>query len=307
MECVPNISEGRDKNKIGVIVSVIERPSVRLLDVSSDENHNRSVITFAGEPQKVKSAAFDLIKKSSELIDMSLHHGKHPRMGAVDVCPFIPVSGVTMENCVELAWELGREVGEYGLPGYFYEAVATRPERKNLADIRRGEYEALPEKLKRGEWKPDFGPAKFNPKFGAIAIGAREFLIAFNVNLKTDNLNLAKDISRIIRHSGGLSKVGAGEGICVPGVFKTVKAISVDYKDKGYVQVSMNLTNYKIDPVYIVFETIKRVAALVDVEILNSELVGLAPRGALKDIPIEYLQLKEFDRKKQIIEEVLGL
>lgn len=306
MECVPNLSEGRDKKKINEIVSVVERKDVKLLDVSSDENHNRSVITFAGEPLKVKEAAFDLIKKAAESIDMSQHQGEHPRMGAIDVCPFVPLGNMTMNECVHLAWELGKEVGDFGLSGYFYEAAAKRPERENLADIRKGEYESLPEKLKLKEWEPDFGPAVFNPKFGAVVIGAREFLIAFNINLKSDNLDFAKNISRIIRHSGGMSEIKEGEKIRIPGVFKTVKAIGVDTRDKGYVQVSMNLTDYKIDPIYVVFETIKRIAELCDVEILSSELIGLAPGAALKDVPAEYLKLKGFDKKKQIIEEVLG-
>ncbi len=295
VECVPNISEGRDKEKINSIVSVIERPGVKLLDVSSDSNHNRTVITFAGEPETVKSAAFDLIKKTAGNIDMSKHKGEHPRIGAVDVCPFVPVSGVMMKDCVELAHRLGDDVGKVGLAGYFYAEAAKKPERKKLSQIREGEYEGLAGKIKTEEWKPDFGPQEFNPKFGAMVIGARDFLVAFNVNLKSDNLDLAKNIARIIRGSGGIIK----------GVFPSVQAIDVDARDKGYVQVSMNLTNYKEAPIMVVFETIKRIAGLAGVEIHSSEIVGLLPAESLKDTPLEYLKLKNFDEKKQIIEEAL--
>ncbi len=295
VECVPNISEGRDKNKINAITSMIERPGVKLLDVNSDSNHNRTVITFAGEPEAVKNAAFDLIKKTAGNIDMSKHKGEHPRIGAVDVCPFVPVSGVMMKDCVELAHRLGDDVGKVGLPGYFYAEAAKKPERKKLSQIREDEYEGLAGKIKTEEWKPDFGPQEFNPKFGAMVIGARDFLVAFNVNLKSDNLDLAKNIARIIRGSGGIIK----------GVFPSVQAIDVDARDKGYVQVSMNLTNYKEAPIMVVFETIKRIASLAGVEIHSSEIVGLVPAESLKDTPLEYLKLKNFDEKKQIIEEAL--
>ncbi len=307
VECVPNFSEGRDSEKMGKIAAEIEKvEGVKLLDVASDWDHNRTVVTFAGAPIAVKEAAFSAIAKAAELIDMSLHKGEHPRMGAVDVCPFVPIKGATMKDCVKLARELGRRVGqELGISVYLYEEAAQKLERKNLEDIRRGEYEFLAEKLKLEEWKPDYGPVEFNKKSGAIVVGAREFLIAFNVNLKSDNLDLAKNIARIIRHSGGISEIKKGEKIRIPGVFRTVKAIGVDMRDKGYVQVSINLTNYKIDPVYVVFETIKRIAELAGVEIRSSELIGLAPADALKDVPVEYLKLKGFDRKKQIIEEVL--
>lgn len=308
IECVPNFSEGRDSEKIKKIAEEIKKiKGVKLLDISSDKNHNRTVITFAGEPLLVKRAAFSAIKKAGELIDMFLHKGKHPRIGATDVCPFIPVRGVTMADCVNIARELGREVGQrLDIPVYLYDEAAQNSDRKKLEDIRRGEYESLPTKLKLKKWKPDYGSAKFNSKSGATIIGAREFLIAFNVNLKSSNLDLAKNISRIIRHSGGTSKVKNKEKIRIPGVFQTVKAIDVDMRDKGYVQVSMNLTNYKIDPVHVVFEAIKRIAELAGVEIHSSEIIGLAPKEALKDILIGYLKLKRFDGKKQIIEEALS-
>lgn len=299
IECVPNISEGRDIGKINQIVSVVEREGVKLLGVSSDPYHNRSVVTFAGEPQSVKDAAFDLIQKVSELIDMRQHAGEHPRMGAVDVCPFVPVSGVKMRDCVDLAKELGGRIDkELGLSGYFYEEAASVPERKNLTNVRKGQYEGLKAKLQQLEWKPDFGPAEFNSKFGAVVIGAREFLIAYNVNLKTTDMKLANDIARIIRYSGDKK---------ITGVFKTVKALGIDTSKDGYVQVSMNLTNYKIDPVYVVFEAIKRMATLGGVKIHNSELVGLAPAEAFKNVEFEHLQLFGFDENKQIIEKALGL
>lgn len=309
VECVPNISEGRDKEKINSIVSVIERPGVKLLDVSSDSNHNRTVITFAGEPETVKNAAFDLIKKTAGNIDMSKHKGEHPRIGAVDVCPFVPVSGVMMKDCVELAHRLGDDVGKVGLPGYFYAEAAKKPERKKLSQIREGEYEGLAGKIKTEEWKPDFGPQEFNLKFGAMVIGARDFLVAFNVNLKSDDLELAKKIAREVRGSGYLTGVYVDQNKIgktrIPGIFPSVQAIDVDTRDKGYVQVSMNLNNYKEASVLTVFNVIKRKTKKVGVEIHSSELIGLAPRDAFKDTPTEYLKLKDFNRKKQIIEEAL--
>ncbi|MBU1091262.1 glutamate formimidoyltransferase [Patescibacteria group bacterium] len=277
VECVPNISEGHDKKKIKEIVSVVEREGVKLLDVNSDAEHNRSVITFAGEPEAVLGVSFDLIKKASELIDMSVHKGEHPRMGAVDVCPFIPVAGVDMDDCVDLAHRLGKMLGEAGIPGYFYGYAAKKQERKILSSIRKGEYESLSEKLKKPEWKPDFGPTEFNSKFGAVAVGVRDFLIAYNVNLKSDDLKLANDIARIIRNSGDTRVLGA---------FKTVQATGVDTRDKGYIQVSMNLTDYKVDSMEVVFETIKRIAKLCDIEIHSTEVVGLTPKDIEKALEI---------------------
>ncbi len=305
--CVPNISEGRDKKKIAAIVSAAEIPGVKILDVSSDINHNRTVITFAGRPEAVKQAAFNLIKEAAKLIDMAKHKGEHPRMGAVDVCPFVPVTGMTMEECVKLARGLGQSVERQGLSGYFYGYAATGPERKKLSDIRAGEYEALPKKLEKPEWFPDFGLSRFNPKFGAVVIGARDFLVAFNVNLKTSDLNLAKNIARMLRATGGTAVFGPDKKTRVVGIFPTVQAVDIDTRDQGYVQISMNLLNYKVDSVIVVFETTKRICELVGVGIHSSEIIGLVPRDALKDMPLEYLQLKDFDPKKQIIEEALGL
>jgi len=304
IECVPNISEGCDKKKIEKIVSVVARDGVKLLDVSSDENHNRSVITFAGDPEAVKEAAFDLIKKSVELIDMSKHKGEHPRVGAVDVCPFVPIRNAGMDDCVRLARELGEAVGKLGVSGYFYGYAAKRPERKILADIRAGEYEGLSEKLKQEAWKPDFGPLEFNPKFGVVVIGARDFLIAYNVNLKNDNLELAGGIARIIRGSGGLMEID-GKKIRIAGVFPSVQAVKIDTRNEGYAQISMNLNDYKIVPIHVVFENIKRMAELCGAEIHSSEIVGLVPADSLSGVALKYLRLKNFNYKKQVIEEAI--
>jgi glutamate formiminotransferase len=292
--CVPNISEGRDQVKISLIASAAETLGTKLLDVSPDANHNRAVISFAGEPNAVQYAAYLLITKAAELIDMSKHRGEHPRMGAVDVCPFIPVANMRMEECAMLAYRVGRAVGLLGLTGYFYGYTATISERKKLSDIRAGEYEALPEKLKKTEWIPDFGPARFNPKFGATVIGARDFLIAFNVNLRTLDLNLAQAIAALIR--------GSNEG-----VFPTVQAKGIDTRDKGYVQVSTNILDYRTDLIGEVFQAIKNFAAVEGVEVHSSEIIGLVPRDALAGVPIDDLRLKDFNPKKQIIEEALGL
>ncbi|HHM24399.1 MAG TPA: glutamate formimidoyltransferase, partial [Bacteroidetes bacterium] len=213
VECVPNFSEGRNKAVIQAIAQEIENTEgVMLLDVDPGAATNRTVITFIGSPEGVKEAAFRAIKKAAELIDMSKHHGEHPRIGATDVCPFVPVSGVTMEDCVQIAREVGKRVGEeLGIPVYLYEEAATKPERKNLANIRKGEYEGLPEKLKDPEWKPDFGPAEFNPKTGATVIGAREFLIAYNVNLNTRDRKLAHEIALNLRESGRAKRDAEGK------------------------------------------------------------------------------------------------
>ncbi|MFH0892432.1 MAG: glutamate formimidoyltransferase [Candidatus Falkowbacteria bacterium] len=307
VECVPNISEGRDQKKIRAIAAVVPRPGVKLLDVSSDPDHNRSVITFAGRPGAVMLAAFRLIKKTAALIDMAGHSGKHPRLGAVDVCPFVPVTGTTLDYCAQLSYELGDMVGrELNLSGYYYGAAALCPERKKLSDIRQGEYEVLPEKLKDEKWKPDFGPAVFNPRFGSTVIGARNFLIAYNINLDSRDMALANGIARLLRGSGGISVIGT-EKRRISGIFPSVQAIGVELAARQQVQVSMNLMDYSAAPVYIVFETVKRLALLAGVRVVGSEIVGLVPIRALKDVPLDYLQLENFNPKKQIIEEALGL
>ncbi len=283
IECVPNFSEGRNPGTIKKITDEIKKVKrVKLLNVESDRDHNRTVVTFVGEPPAIKRAAFLAIKKAGELIDMSLHKGGHPRIGATDVCPFVPLGGATMGDCVKLARELAREVGQkLGIPVYLYEEAAQNPARKKLEDIRRGEYEVLAAKLKLKRWKPDYGPAKFNRKAGATVIGAREFLIAFNVNLKSRDADFAKAAAGIIRESGAIREIGRGQKIRIPGVFKFVKAIGVNLQGGGLVQISMNLTNYKIMPMHAVYETIKRIAELKKIKIHSSEIVGLVPQDAL--------------------------
>jgi len=282
IECVPNFSEGKDQEKIAQLVKeVVSTEGVKLLDYSSDKDHNRTVITFCGDAKGVKEAAFKLIKRASEIIDMRYHKGEHPRIGATDVVPFIPVKNVTMEECVQIAREVGERVGkELNIPVYLYEEAATTPERKNLENIRRGEYENFFEKIKQPEWKPDFGPQEMNPKSGATVIGARNFLIAYNVNLATDNIEIANKIAKAIRFSSG--------------GYRYVKAIGVNLKERGIVQVSMNLTDFNKTPIYRVFETIKAEAERYGVNVIGSEIIGLVPAKALFDVADYYLRIENF-------------
>jgi glutamate formiminotransferase/formiminotetrahydrofolate cyclodeaminase len=300
VECVPNFSEGRDRRVIDAITAEISgTDGAVLLDVDPGADTNRTVVTFAGEPEAVLEAAFKAIRKAAELIDMSRHHGAHPRMGATDVCPFVPVSGVTMEDCVELARRLGQRVGdELGIPVYLYEAAATRPERRSLADIRKGEYEALPDKLKDPEWKPDFGPAEFNPRSGATVIGAREFLIAYNVNLNTRSRKLAHEIALNIRENGRLARDAEGkilrdaEGKALrkPGTLKAVRAVGWYIDEYGQAQVSMNLVNYKVTPPHVAFDEVVRQAEALGLRVTGSELVGLIPLEAMLMAGRHYLK-----------------
>ncbi|MCK4557966.1 MAG: glutamate formimidoyltransferase, partial [Candidatus Aminicenantes bacterium] len=270
VECIPNFSEGRDREKINAITREIEStPQVTLLDVDPGESTNRTVVTLIGTPEGVKEAAFKAIKKASEVLDMSQHTGAHSRIGATDVCPFVPVTGVTMEDCVKLAHELGERVAkELNIPVYMYEEAAQKPERKNLATIRIGEYEGLPEKFKDPEWAPDYGKPVFNPKTGATVIGAREFLIAYNINLNTKDRKLAHEIALNIREKGRAKrdKEGKiirdknGKAIKVPGKFKEVKAVGWHIEDYGIAQISINFTNYKITPPHIVFDEVQKEA-----------------------------------------------
>ncbi|ABY95472.1 MULTISPECIES: glutamate formimidoyltransferase [Thermoanaerobacter] len=282
IECVPNFSEGRDQEKIAQLVKeVVSTEGVKLLDYSSDKDHNRTVITFCGDAKGVKEAAFKLIKKASEIIDMRYHKGEHPRIGATDVVPFIPVKNATMEECIQIAREVGEKVGrELSIPVYLYEEAATTPERKNLENIRRGEYEGFFEKIKQPEWKPDFGPQEMNPKSGATVIGARNFLIAYNVNLATDNIDIANKIAKAIRFSNG--------------GYRYVKAMGVELKERGIVQVSMNLTDFNKTPIYRVFETIKAEASRYGVNVIGSEIIGLVPAKALFDVADYYLRIENF-------------
>ena len=300
VECVPNFSEGRDKAVIDNITkSISEVPDVALLDVDPGEATNRTVVTFIGTPDGVKEAAFQAIKTASELIDMSQHSGAHARMGATDVCPFVPVKGVTMDDCVEIAKEVGKRVAEeLSIPIYLYEHAATRPERENLATIRKGQYEGLPEKLKAPEWAPDFGEAKFNPESGATVMGAREFLIAYNVNLNTKDRRKATDIALDIREkgrakrdkNGKIIRDENGKMIKVPGKLKSVKAVGWVIDEYQKAQVSINLTNYHVTSPHIVFETIREEARKRGLRVTGSEIVGLIPLEAMLMAGRYYLQ-----------------
>ncbi|MCR4403375.1 MAG: glutamate formimidoyltransferase [Firmicutes bacterium] len=289
VECVPNFSEGRRPEVVREIAAAVESvPGVQLLDFSSDPSHNRSVLTFIGEPALVKEAAFRAIGKAAELINMEEHRGEHPRIGATDVVPFVPVSGVTMADCVALARELGAEVAEkLHIPVYLYEEAATRPDRRNLADIRRGEYEGLKKEIHLPERRPDFGDPVMHPTAGATVIGAREFLIAFNINLGTPDVSIAKRIARVVRaSSGGLMYV---------------KALGIRLEDRNLAQVSMNLTNFKKTPMHVVFNLVRSEAERYGVPIVGSEIVGLVPLDALLAAAEHYLRLESFGRK-QVLE-----
>jgi glutamate formiminotransferase/formiminotetrahydrofolate cyclodeaminase len=291
VECVPNISEGRDRAKIDAVVAAAgSADGVRVLDVDPGTDTNRTVITFAGNPESVLEGAFRLFKAASEQIDMSRHSGAHPRMGAVDVCPFVPVSGVTMEECAALARRLGQRVAsELGVPVYLYEAAAASAGRKSLAAIRKGEYEGLAEKINLPEWKPDFGQAEFNSKFGAAVIGARPFLIAYNINLKTPDKKTAHEIAQAIRESGRPKKGpdgkplkdSAGNNIVEPGRFKKCAAVGWFIESYGCAQVSINLTDFNVTGMHDVYDACEEEAAKLGIEVSGSELVGLVPREAL--------------------------
>src|SRR5687768_12966927 len=264
IECVPNFSEGRDQNIIDKIAaSIAAVDGVKLLDVDPGKATNRTVMTMVGEPERVIEAAFQAIKTASELIDMCKHSGEHPRMGATDVCPLIPISGVTMEECVQYAHKLGERVGkELGVSGYFYEAAAKSAGRKNLADIRSGEYEGLAKKIVDANWKPDFGPAIFNAKCGATVIGARNFLIAYNINLNTTSTRRANAIAFDVREQGRMKTDANGKNILddkgqpirIPGTLKSVKAIGWFIEEYGVAQISMNLTDVTVTSVHEAFD-----------------------------------------------------
>ena len=291
VECVPNFSEGRDLAKINTITKEIEGTAkVKLLDVDPGESTNRTVVTFIGTPEAVKEAAFKAIKKASEVIDMSKHQGAHSRIGATDVCPFVPVTGVTMEDCVQLGHELGERVArELGIPIYLYEEAAKKPDRKNLATIRVGQYEGLEEKLKDLEWAPDYGKPVFNAKAGATVIGAREFLIAYNINLNTKDRALARHIAFNLRErgrakrdeEGKIIRDKNGKSIKIPGKFKEVKAVGWYVEDYRIAQISINFTNYKVSPPHLVFDEAIKEAEQIGLRVTGSELVGLIPKEAM--------------------------
>ncbi len=305
IECVPNISEGRDREKITAIAGVVETiEGVKLLDIDPGKATNRTVITFVGEPEKVIDAAFLLIKKASELIDMSMHSGEHPRFGATDVCPLVPISGISLEETAIYAHQLGERVGkELGIPGYFYEKAAKQEKRINLANCRSGEYEGLKDKLKDPLWKPDFGPAAFNAKVaktGAIAISARDFLIAYNVNLNTTSTRRANAIAFDIREAGRIKREGnpstgkkvlddKGEPVRIPGKLKAVKGIGWYIEEYGIAQISYNLTNISITSMHEAFDATCKAADERGLRVTGSELIGLIPLQAMLDAADHYL------------------
>jgi glutamate formiminotransferase / 5-formyltetrahydrofolate cyclo-ligase len=292
IECVPNISEGRRADVITGIVDALRGVDrVRVLDYSSDSSHNRSVLTLAGEAEPLKDAVLKLYERAVAAIDLRSHSGEHPRLGAVDVVPFVPIEGVTMNDCVALAKSTAAAIADrFGVPIYLYEEAASQPERRNLEDIRRGEFEGLREKMRDPAWKPDYGPAEPHPSAGASVVGARMPLIAYNINLATDRLDVAKKIAAAIRHSSG--------------GFRFVKAMGIRLEDRGVVQVSMNLTNYEKTPIYRVFEVVKREAGRYGVNVLESEIVGLVPSAALVGTAEYYLQLERFNND-QVLENKL--
>ena len=286
LECVPNISEGRDISKIFQITAEIEKvEGVKLLHIDQGYDANRTVITFAGNPEAVVEAAFQSVKKASEIIDMRLHKGVHPRFGAIDVLPFIPISGISMEETITQAHKLGQRIGEeLGIHIYFYEYAAMSTNRRNLANCRAGEYEGLSEKINQPEWKPDYGPVIFNAQSGAIALSARNFLLAYNVNLNTNDVQIAKAIAGQLRESGTTSKkIENGKEIIkhVPGKMKDVKAIGWYIPEIGRAQVSTNIINIHTAPLHIVFETVKIIAQQYNIEVTGSELIGLIPMKVL--------------------------
>jgi len=282
VECVPNFSEGCDRSKIDLIAGEAEKvEGVKLLDVDTSASYNRSVVTFVGPPEGVREAAFSAIAVAVQLIDMSLHQGEHPRLGACDVCPFVPIQDATMADCIALADQLGSEVAEkLSLPVYLYGEAARFPERRNLAQVRAGEYEGLPDKLRNPAWKPDFGPAVFNKRAGATMIGAREPLIAYNINLRAKSKKAVDTIAGRIRESGWTAISEDGQKVRFAGAFREVKALGVALEEHGIYQVSTNLTNYKITAPHEVFEMVKRLSPEFG-ELLGSEVVGLIPREAI--------------------------
>jgi glutamate formiminotransferase len=289
IECIPNVSEGRRPEVVAAMAAAMRAvPGVRLLDHSSDASHNRSVFTLAGDADGVERAVIALFERAVADVDLRGHSGEHPRLGAVDVVPFVPIDGVTMADCVALAKKVGAKVAErFHIPVYLYEEASADPARKNLEDIRRGEFEGLAAKMTTAGWAPDFGPASPHPSAGATVIGARMPLIAYNINLATDRLDVAKKIAAGIRHSSG--------------GYRFVKAMGIKLESRGIVQVSMNLTNFEKTPIFRVFETVKREADRYGVAILESEIVGLVPSAALMSAAEFYLQIDGF-KADQVLE-----
>jgi glutamate formiminotransferase / 5-formyltetrahydrofolate cyclo-ligase len=289
IECVPNVSEGRRQDVVQRLVHAVQSVGgIRVLDSSSDASHNRSVLTLAGEAAPLKAAVLSLVGAAVEHIDLRQHRGEHPRLGAVDVVPFVPIDGVTMAECVALARDTAAEVASrFEIPVFLYEEAATTPARRNLEDVRRGEFEGLAAKMAGPDWAPDFGPTRPHPTAGAIVIGARMPLIAYNINLATNRLDVAKKIASAIRHSSG--------------GFRYVKAMGIALEARGIVQVSINLTNHEKTPMYRVFDTVRREAERYGVAVLESEIIGLTPQAALVAAAEHYLQLARFS-PAQILE-----
>lgn len=289
VECVPNFSEGRDLAKIDQIVSPFRgKPGVKLLDYSNDEDHNRLVVTLVGEPEALRDAVIEAIGVAVRLIDLNHHQGQHPRMGAVDVVPFIPIKNVTMEEAIALSKEVGQALGEkYNLPVFLYEKSASAPHRENLAAVRKGEFEGMAEKIKLPEWKPDFGPAERHATAGTVAVGARMPLVAYNINLNTNDLEIASKIAKNIRYiNGGL---------------RFVKAMGVELTDRHITQVSINMTDYSRTALYRAFELVRIEARRYGVSIVGSEIIGLVPMEALIDTASYYLGLENFSMQ-QVLE-----
>ena len=292
VECIPNFSVSKEKDE-AVFQALVDTanavPGCTLFDVQTDGNHNRCVFTLIGSPSAIEEVAFQLAKKAVETIDMTKHQGQHPRMGATDVIPFVPQMDVTVEEAVEMSKRVAKRIWEeLKVPSFLYEDSATRPERRNLATCRKGEFEGMPEKLLQEEWAPDYGERKIHPTAGITAIGARMPLIAFNCNLATSDVSIAKKIAKVIRGSSG--------------GFRSCKAMGFMLEDRGIAQVSMNMVNYEYTPLYVVYEMIKSLAERYGTTVIESEMVGLTPGKALIDCAEYYLKLKDFDCKNQVME-----
>ena len=292
VECIPNFSVSREKDA-RVFQALVDTanaiPGCTLFDVQSDGNHNRCVFTLIGSPAAIEEAAFQLAKKAVATIDMTKHQGQHPRMGAVDVIPFVPQMDVSVQDCVEISKRVAKRCwDELGLPSFLYEDSASRPERKNLAACRKGQFEGMPEKLLQPDWAPDYGERKIHPTAGITAIGARMPLVAFNCNLETSDVEIAKKIAKVIRGSSG--------------GFRSCKAMGFMLEDRGIAQVSMNMVNYEDTPLYVVYELIQSLAERYGTRVIESEIVGLTPAKALIDCAEFYLKAKDFDCKKQVME-----
>jgi len=289
IETVPNLSEGRRTDVVSEAVAALKRvPGIRVLDVQSDRDHNRSVLTLVGDEEALKSGILGLFEVAISRIDLRSHQGEHPRLGAVDVVPFIPIEGATMAECVALAQEVGRAVAErFGVPIYLYEEAASAPHRRNLEDVRRGQFEGLADRMKDPLWAPDFGPSAPHPSAGATVVGARMPLIAYNINLGTSDVDVAKRIAKAIRYSGG--------------GYRFVKALGMMLEARGIAQVSINMTDFKRTPLHRVFETVRAEAERHGVPVVGSEIVGLVPSEALLDAADHYLRLEGFN-PSQVLE-----